>query len=68
VYAEPLTLLLAERLLSVEARSALPDAPVVDDRTRFGIASERARLRLATSLRSAAERVDPYVAPVSRTA
>ena len=67
MYAEPLTLLLAERLVNAEARSALPDAPIVDDRTRFGVASERARLRLAGTLRSVAERVDPDLVSAGRT-
>ena len=66
--AEPLAMLFAQNLVNSEARSALPDAPIVDDRTRVGVATEWTRLRLASSLRSVAARVDPYaVTRASRT-
>ena len=59
VIAEPLALLVAQHLNSSEAMSALPNAPIVDDRSRIGIATERTRIRLAVSLRSVAARVEP---------
>ncbi|MBN1173317.1 MAG: hypothetical protein JXA67_14180 [Micromonosporaceae bacterium] len=69
MYAEPLSLLFAQYIVRSEAGSALPNAPVRDDRSRIGLMVERTRLRLAASLREAATQVDPYVAPrVSRTA
>lgn len=69
MYAEPLSLLITQKMLLAEATSALPDAPVRDDRSRIGMAVQRNRVRIATSLRAVATRVDPYVtARVSRTA
>lgn len=63
VFAEPLAILIVQQMVHSEATSALPNAPIRDDRSRIGIAAKQTRLRLATSLRAVASRVDPYVAP-----
>ncbi|MBT8224077.1 MAG: hypothetical protein KJO75_01055 [Dactylosporangium sp.] len=59
MYVEPLALLMTQQMVRAEAESALPNAPVRDDRSRTGVAVERTRLRLATSLRVAAAYVEP---------
>lgn len=69
MFAEPLSVLFVQQLVRTEAMSALPDAPVCDDRSRIGVAAQQTRLRLASSLRTLAAHVDPYAAArVSRTA
>jgi hypothetical protein len=61
VFAEPLSILIAQQMVHSEALSALPNAPVRDDSSRIGSATRQTRLRLASSLRTAAARIEPQV-------
>jgi len=55
----PIAAEIAVRLTREHAHSALPDAPVVDDRPPAPPVRTRRRLQLARMLRSLADRVEP---------
>lgn len=55
----PIAAEIAVRLTREQALSAMPDAPVVDDRPPTRPTRTRRRLRLARMLRSLADRVEP---------
>jgi hypothetical protein len=55
----PLALLLSVEAVRSEVHSALPNAPVVDDRRRESAAMTKMRGFTARTLRRAADRVEP---------
>ncbi len=56
---QALSLIVGSRLAAIEARSALPDAPVVADRAAAAPRLYRTRFATATVLRRAAARIVP---------
>jgi hypothetical protein len=56
---QTLSLLVASRLATIEASSALPDAPVVADRGAHARPLYKTRFATATVLRRAAARIVP---------
>jgi len=63
VHSNHLATLITQRLVRDEILSALPDAPVRDDRIPPHSTVHRNRARLAALLRAIAAGVDPQVAP-----
>ena len=55
----PLTLVLSLEAMRTEMHSALPDAPVVDDRRAESVTMLKVRGFAARTLRRAADRVEP---------
>jgi hypothetical protein len=55
----PLALIMSLEAVRLEAHSALPHAPVVDDRRRESVAMTKVRGFAARTLRRAADRVEP---------
>jgi len=55
----PVALLISMHAVNTEAHSALPNAPVVDDRRRESATLIKARGFAARTLRRAADRVEP---------
>ncbi|GGM11604.1 hypothetical protein ACFFX1_25830 [Dactylosporangium sucinum] len=55
----PVALIMSLEAVRLEAHSALPNAPVVDDRRRESVAMTKVRGLAARTLRRAADRVEP---------
>lgn len=55
----PIAAEIAVRLTREQAESALPDAPVIDDRPPRPPRPRRGRVRMARALRRLADRVEP---------
>jgi hypothetical protein len=55
----PIALLMSMEAVRLEAHSALPNAPVVDDRRRESATVHKMRGFTARTLRRAADRVEP---------
>jgi hypothetical protein len=55
----PIALLISLEAVRMEMRSAMPDAPVVDDRRPESVTMNKMRGFTARTLRRAADRVEP---------
>jgi len=55
----PIALIMSMEAVRLEAHSALPNAPVVDDRPRESVTMSKMRGFTARTLRRAADRVEP---------
>jgi hypothetical protein len=55
----PIALIMSLEAVRLEAHSAMPNAPVVDDRRRESAAMSKMRGFTARTLRQAADRVEP---------
>ena len=55
----PIALIMSLEAVRLEANSAMPDAPVVDDRRRESVTMDKMRNFTARTLRRAADRVEP---------
>ena len=55
----PIALIMSMEAVRLEAHSALPNAPVVDDRPRESVTMSKMRVFTARTLRRAADRVEP---------
>ena len=55
----PIALIMSMEAVRLEANSAMPNAPVIDDRRRESVTMSKMRNFAARTLRSAADRVEP---------
>ncbi|WP_433053576.1 hypothetical protein [Dactylosporangium sp. CS-033363] len=55
----PIAMIISLEAVHSEARSALPNAPVVDDRRPESVTMQKVRGFAARTLRAAADRVEP---------
>lgn len=55
----PIALIMSLEAIRLEANSAMPNAPVVDDRRRESVTMGKMRNFTARTLRRAADRVEP---------
>ncbi|GAA2599602.1 hypothetical protein GCM10010399_32920 [Dactylosporangium fulvum] len=55
----PVALIMSLEAVRIEANSAMPNAPVVDDRRRESVAMTKVRGLTARTLRRAADRLEP---------